>query len=85
MRTARKYPDENPEYSTKFKILIDKDNIYLGIKCFDEKGDTVSIAGKEKDDAGLWNGDTVEFLIETDHRAYYQLAINRTLIYNNIA
>ncbi len=65
------------KYPTRFKIGIRDNNLYFGVKCMDEPGDTVNSANVEKkDDSALWYGDVVEFLLETPDRSYYQIAVN---------
>ena len=61
---------------TRFHIFWAKDAIYVGIICQEPDTKGMSIATTHNDDCGIWNGDLVEILIETQMHAYYQLAIN---------
>jgi hypothetical protein len=50
--------------------------MYFGIRCHDQPGGQLHFAGKTQDNANIWNGDTIEILLETQSHDYYQITIN---------
>ncbi|MCA1808049.1 MAG: DUF4838 domain-containing protein, partial [Lentisphaerae bacterium] len=68
---------EDIKYPAKFKMGLKDNDLYVGIKLMDEKGNPVNISqSKPLDDSVLWYGDAVEILLETPMNSYYQIAIN---------
>ncbi|MEI8342512.1 MAG: DUF4838 domain-containing protein, partial [Verrucomicrobiota bacterium] len=65
-----------PLYKTTFRMAWSDGALYVGIKCNDRPGKAPVIAGKAKGDSSILNGDSVEFLFETQTREYYQIAMN---------
>ena len=65
-----------PQYKTSFQMAWSADALYLGIKCIDRPGKSLVISGNGKGDSAIFNGDSVEFLFETQTCEYYQIAIN---------
>jgi len=63
-------------YGTTFKVAWADNAIYFGIRCHDQPGGQLHFAGKTQDDANIWNGDTIEILLETQSHDYYQITIN---------
>ncbi len=61
---------------TTFKMLWANDALYVAVRCFDEPGGKPNIATTRSEDAGIWQGDVVELLLETTQHSYYQLAVN---------
>ncbi len=59
-------PDENtaPTYQTKFKIVYDEKNLYLGIRCFDAEPDKIVNRLSRRDG---FEGDWVGFVIDSYH------------------
>ena len=70
LQTGRK-----PMFGTSFKVAWGRNAIYFAIRCQDLAKDTVKIGGERHDDQGLWYGDCVEILLETEENSYYQIAI----------
>ena len=65
------------KFPTRFKIGLTGNSLYVGVKCFDQRGASPNAAKTErKDDSALWHGDAVELLLETPMHSYYQIAIN---------
>jgi len=61
---------------TKFHIFWAKGSLYMGIVCGEPDMANLNITAKTHDDTGIWNGDEVEILIETQVHAHYQLCIS---------
>lgn len=59
-------PDENtpPSYQTKFKIVYDSKNLYIGVRCFDAEPDKIVKRMSRRDG---FEGDWVEFNIDSYH------------------
>lgn len=59
-------PDENtpPSYQTKFKILYDSKNLYIGVRCYDAEPDKIVKRLSRRDG---FEGDWVEFNIDSYH------------------
>ncbi len=69
-------PDENtlPSYQTKFKIVYDKNFLYIGVRCFDDEPDKIVKRLSRRDG---FEGDWVEFNIDSYHdkRTAFNFAI----------
>ncbi len=65
-----------PYFPTQFSLVWAKDALYVGIRCQDLAGKPLNIATTRNEDPAIWDGDTVELLIETQTHAYYQIAVN---------
>ncbi|MDT0605707.1 DUF5916 domain-containing protein [Croceitalea rosinachiae] len=59
-------PDENtpPSYQTKFKIVYDSKNLYIGVRCYDAEPDKIIKRLSRRDG---FEGDWVEFNIDSYH------------------
>ena len=59
-------PDENtpPSYQTKFKIVYDSKNLYIGVRCYDAEPDEIVRRLSRRDG---FDGDWVEFNIDSYH------------------
>ena len=59
-------PDENtpPSFQTKFKILYDKKNLYIGVRCLDAEPDKIVRRMSRRDG---FDGDWIEFNIDSYH------------------
>ncbi len=59
-------PDENtdPSNQTKFKIVYDQKNLYIGVRCFDSEPDQIVKRLSRRDG---FDGDWVEFNIDSYH------------------
>lgn len=59
-------PDENtpPSYQTKFKIVYDEKNLYIGIRCFDAEPNKIVSRLSRRDG---FEGDWVGFVIDSYH------------------
>jgi hypothetical protein len=62
--------------ATGFRIAWLGDSLCLGITCKERDMDNQPPATTKKDDLGIWSGDVVEVLLETQFHKYYQIAIN---------
>lgn len=67
-----------PAQRTTFKVARANKSIYFGIRCEESDIANLSIGSKKNDDPGIWSGDSVELLLETQAHSYYQLAISPT-------
>ncbi len=65
-----------PHFRTSFRAAWADGSLYLGIWCQDRDAASLNIAARKHDDTNIWNGDTVELLLETQTHAYYQIAIS---------
>ena len=69
-------PDENtpPSYQTKFKILYDSKNLYIGVRCYDSEPDKIVKRLSRRDG---FDGDWVEFNIDSyfDKRTAFSFTI----------
>lgn len=65
-----------PVFTTSFKAAWQKDSLVMAITCHDRDPERFATQTKTPDDSGIWNGDVVELLIETQSHSYYQMAIN---------
>ena len=66
-----------PKYPTRFHIAWGDDGaLYLGVRC--EEPDTKGIINgtTRTDDPGIWMGDVLEVLVETQVHSYYQIVVN---------
>ncbi len=61
---------------TRFHIFWAKGSLYMGVVCEEPDMKNLNITAKTNDDTGIWNGDEVEILIETQVHAHYQLCIS---------
>lgn len=59
-------PDENtpPSYQTKFKIVYDSKNLYIGVRCYDAEPDKIVKRLSRRDG---FEGDFIEFNIDSYH------------------
>ena len=73
MRTGRE-----PMNRTTFRAVWDArtDSVYFGIRCHDTNTDGLVIGATEDGDPGVWSGDCIEILLETQPHSYYQLAVS---------
>lgn len=65
-----------PVNKTSMKINVTNDAIYLFVRCADNDAKNLNITAKGKDDPGIWNGDNIEVLLESQSHSYYQLVFN---------
>lgn len=65
-----------PIFGTTVKSLWIGNNLYFAIRCDEHPGEKLNIGSTRKDDSALWYGDTVEVLLETESRSYYQIAVS---------
>jgi hypothetical protein len=65
-----------PFFHTTFRMLWTGDALYVGITCQDFPNRPLNIATRESDSMGIWDGDNVEILLETQNHCYYQIAVN---------
>lgn len=65
-----------PVAGTSFKVAWGANEIIFAVRCETLKGETPLSATDRNEDAAIWMGDCVEFLIETEQNSYYQIAIN---------
>jgi hypothetical protein len=67
---------ETPAHPTRFKVVWANGAIHFGIHCQDAAGDPPLIGTRKSGDPGIFVGDNVEILIETDSHSYYQIVVN---------
>ena len=71
IQTGRK-----PDHSTWFRVGWRNGNLYFAVHCDEPRPEAMTIGATRNEDASIWSGDTVEFLLETQNHAYYQIAVN---------
>ena len=65
-----------PYCKTWFRVAWIRDSLYFGIRCDEPRPESLNIAARKDGDMGIWNGDNVEILLETQTHSYYQIAIS---------
>lgn len=65
-----------PEIGTTFEVGWDRDAIIFDIRCEEPDMAGLRVVGDQDNDPRIWDGDTVEILLETQNHSYYQIAIN---------
>lgn len=68
------WPDKT--VGTSFRIAWLGDSLCLGITCREPEMTNMPAATTKKDDLGIWSGDVIEILLETQFHKYYQIAVN---------
>lgn len=69
---------ENPHEPTEAYLLWDKQNLYIGIKCYESRMDAITISNTEPD-SDVWDDDMVQFLIDPTPATkmdYYHISVN---------
>lgn len=67
---------EKPRYSTKFRVGIRKNYLYIGISSKDKPGKPMNISTTKDDNPKIWDGDYIDILIETPVNSFYQISVN---------
>lgn len=67
---------DRPQWGTSFRVAWSGDSLYLGIVCRDRDTKNLNITTRAPRSPGVWDGDNVELLLETQTHAYYQIAVN---------
>lgn len=65
-----------PSVDTDFRVAWTDDAIYFGVRCKEPDIENLRIGATEDGDRGIFDGDTLEFLIETPYHSYYQIVVN---------
>ncbi|HYF37962.1 MAG TPA: hypothetical protein VD994_21850, partial [Prosthecobacter sp.] len=65
-----------PVFGTTVKSAWIGNNLYFAIRCDEHLGERPNVSATRRDDSAIWYGDTVEVLLETESRSYYQIAVN---------
>src|SRR6266850_3437911 len=70
-------PDEPTPYRTEVRLLVDRENLYLGVRCLDPEPDKIAIHTMQRD-GDMSGDDAVSFIIDTfeDARTGYFFRIN---------
>ncbi len=61
---------------TTFKVAWAGDSLYFGIRCEEEAMDRLVVPAQGDNDNSIFDGDSIEILLETPTHAYYQIAID---------
>ena len=69
---------EPPAYATSFKVAWAEDSLYFGIVCQEADTKKLNIGSNRNEDTAIFEGDSIELLLETQSHAYYQIAITPT-------
>jgi hypothetical protein len=67
---------KKPVLETRFRTAWKGGNLYFGIDCKEDDTKKLNSATMKDDDPNIWNGDTVEILLETQGHSYYQFVVN---------
>lgn len=67
---------KEPKYKTTFKMFWQDNALIIGIKCEDDDAKNPNCGTTINGDAGIWEGDAVEILLETQTHSYYQMTVN---------
>lgn len=62
--------------STTFKLAWKGDSLYVAIRCEEDAMDKLHLPAKADSDNLIFDGDSVEILLETPTHAYYQIAVD---------
>lgn len=65
-----------PHAATWFKASWIGDALHVAIHCQEPNMETLNSAARHHEDMNIWQGDSVELLIETQVHSYYQIAIS---------
>jgi hypothetical protein len=64
-----------PALKTSFKVGWAGDSLYFGIRCEDSDMKILDAAAAKSEGKNVWDGDTIELLLETQSHSYYELSI----------
>jgi hypothetical protein len=68
---------KKPRIETRFHIAWAQDGaLCLGVRCEEPDMENLAIGATENHDTGIWDGDFIDVLIETQVHSYYQITIN---------
>ncbi|HAW31850.1 MAG TPA: hypothetical protein DCY03_27710, partial [Planctomycetaceae bacterium] len=65
-----------PIYGTSIKSCWIGRNLYFAIRCEEAPGQSPVSTTTKKEDQGIWYGDAVEILLNTESHSYYQIVVN---------
>ncbi len=65
-----------PAWGTSFRTAWSDDSLYIAIVCRERDRQSINITTTTPGSSGVFDGDNVEILLETQTHAYYQFAIN---------
>ncbi len=65
-----------PTFGTTVKAVWIGGSLYIAVRCNEPAGYPLNITTEEDGDPAILEGDAVQFLIETDSRSFYQIAVN---------
>ncbi|MFV1994489.1 MAG: sugar-binding protein, partial [Verrucomicrobiales bacterium] len=65
-----------PIFGTSIMAGWQRGNVYFAIRCDERPGENLNIATMKNEDTGIWYGDAVEILLDTDSHRYYQIVVN---------
>lgn len=79
----RPYEGQKPSQATKFKILYDNKNIYVGVRAFDTEPDRIERRMARRDSGG---GDWVRVILDSyhDHRTGFGFSVNAAGVKNDM-
>lgn len=67
---------EETSPKTTFKVAWAGDSLYFGIRCEEPAMDQLHVPARSDGDNTIFDGDSIEILLETPTHAYYQIAID---------
>ncbi len=67
-----------PGLETTFRVAWADNALYIGIDCRENDMPNLNIGSSENGDHKIWEGDSLDLLIQTQTHAYYQIAISPT-------
>ncbi|MHC4871778.1 MAG: carbohydrate-binding family 9-like protein, partial [Planctomycetota bacterium] len=69
---------DKTRFNTTFKMFWADSALYMAIKCYDSDMKNLNNKAFKDGDMNIWEGDSIELLIETQVNSYYQIAISPT-------
>ena len=64
-----------PPAETTFRVACTDKFLLFGIQCAEADMENLSIGTKRNEDSNIWNGDTIELMLETPTHVHYQIVI----------
>ena len=65
-----------PHCKTWFRVGWANNSLYFAIRCEEPHPKSMNISARKDGDMGIWDGDNIEILLETQTHSYYQIAVS---------
>lgn len=70
--------------ATTFKLAWKGDSLYIAVRCEEQAMDKINLPSRANSDNLIFDGDSVEILLETPTHAYYQIAVDAQGFINDL-